>query len=163
MSNFEMINLCIAVDLIQIAMPCILLNLAKQEVKMTKSSDGVHQSKQASFSSNFEHSKEIVPKSRVKHPTIKVDSLSSEEFSVILERDKNLRFVVFLNDDYYKNLTLLRIEKKRLVEFSINFLLQRLTADSIRHVFDVSLIRKHFPEFESEVKAYCDRQLDFKV
>ena len=58
---------------------------------------------------------------------------------------------------------LLRIEKKRLVEFSISFLLQRLTADSIRHVFDVSLIRKHFPEFESEVKVYCDRHLDFKA
>ena len=82
---------------------------------------------------------------------------------MILERSNNLSFVLFLSDEYYKNLTLLRIEKKKLVKFSISFLLHRLTPDSIRHVFDVSLIHKHFPEFESEVKAYCDHQLDFKV
>jgi hypothetical protein len=150
------------VDLIQIAMPCISLNLAKQEVKMTKSSGGIHRSTQSSFSPKFEHSKEVVPESQSGQP-IKVESLAPDEFSVILAREGNLRFVVFLNDDYYKNLTLLRIEKKRLVEFSINFLLQRLTADSIRHVFDVTLIRKQFPEFESEVKVYCGAQLDFKA
>ena len=94
---------------------------------------------------------------------VRVESLSSDEFSVILEMGNNLRFVVFLSDDYYKNLTLLRIDKKGLVEFSISFLLQRLTADSIRHVFDVSLISKHFPEYESEVKVHCERQLDFKA
>ena len=129
---------------------------------MTKSSDGIYHSTKVRFSPKFEHSKETVRKNQLKQP-IRVESLSSDEFSVILERGNNLRFVVFLSDDYYKNLTLLRIDKKRLVEFSISFLLQRLTADSIRHVFDVSLIRKHFPEFESEVKAYCEGQLDFKA
>ena len=129
---------------------------------MTKSGDGIHQSIKARFAPEFEHSEETVRASQVQQP-IRVESLSSDEFSVILERSNNLRFVVFLSDDYFKNLTLLRIEKKRLVEFSISFLLQRLTADSIRQVFDVSLIRKHFPEFESEVRAYCDRQLDFKA
>ena len=142
-------------DLIQIAMPCISLNLAKQEVKMTKSSDGIHQSTKVRFSPKFEYSKAAVRQNQLEQP-IRVESLSSDEFSVILERSNNLRFVVFLSDDYYKNLTLLRVDKKRFVEFSISFLLQRLTADSIRHVFDVSLIRKHFPEFESEVKVYCE-------
>ena len=130
---------------------------------MTKSSDAIHQSAKPGFSPKFEHSKTTnVRESQLGQP-IRVESLSSDEFSVILERGNNLRFVVFLSDDYYKNLTLLRIEKKRLVEFSINFLLQRLTADSIRHVFDVSLVRKHFPEFESEVKVYCKRQRNFKA
>jgi len=129
---------------------------------MTKSSDGIHHSTKVRFSPKFEHSKETVRKNQLKQP-IRVESLSSDEFSVILERSNNLRFVVFLSDDYYKELTLLRIDKKGLVEFSISFLLQRLTADSIRHVFDVSLIRKHFPEFESEVKVYCESQLDFKA
>ena len=143
-------------------MPCISLNLAKQEVKMTKSSDGIHQSTKVSFSPKFEYSKETVRKNQLEQP-IRVESLSSDEFSVILERSNNLCFVVFLSDDYYKELTLLRIDKKGLVEFSISFLLQRLTADSIRHVFDVSLICKHFAEFESEVKVYCESQLDFKA
>ena len=129
---------------------------------MTKSSDGIHQSTKVIFSPKFEHSKETVLENQLEQP-IRVESLSSDEFSVILERGNNLSFVVFLSDDYYKNLTLLRIDKKGLVEFSISFLLQRLTADSIRHVFDVSLIRKHFPEFESEVKVYCESQLDFKA
>ena len=129
---------------------------------MTKSSDGIHHSTKVRFSPEFEHSKESVRKNRLEQP-IRVESLSSDEFSVILERSNNLRFVVFLSDDYYKELTFLRIDKKGLVEFSISFLLQRLTADSIRHVFDISLIRKHFPEFESEVKVYCERQLDFKA
>ena len=129
---------------------------------MTKSSDGIHHSTKVRFSPKFEHSKETVRKNQLKQP-IRVESLSSDEFSVILERSNNIRFVVFLSDDYYKELTLLRIDKKGLVEFSISFLLQRLTADSIRHVFDISLIRKHFPEFESEVKLYCERQLDFKA
>jgi len=129
---------------------------------MTKSSDGIHQSTKVRFPPKFEHSKETVRESQ-SDQSIRVESLSSDEFSVSLERGNNLSFVVFLSDDYYKNLTLLRIDKKRLVEFSISFLLQRLTADSIRHVFDVSLIRKHFPEFESEAKVYCDSQLDFKA
>ena len=143
-------------------MPCISQNLAKQEVKMTKSGDGIHQSIKASYSPKFQNSKELVRDSQLGQP-VRVESLSSDEFSVILEKSNNLRFVLFLSDDYHKNLTLLRIEKKKLVKFSISFLLHRLTPDSIRHVFDVSLIRKHFPEFESEVKAYCDSQLDFKV
>ena len=129
---------------------------------MTKSSDGIHQSTKVRFSPNFEHSKETVRESQ-SDQSIRVESLSSDEFSVILERGNNLSFVVFLSDDYYKNLTILRIDKKRLVQFSISFLLQRLTADSIRHVFDISLISKHFPEFESEVKMYCERHLDFKA
>ena len=129
---------------------------------MTKPGDGIHQSAKASYSPKFEHSKKSCPESQI-GKDIRVESLSSDEFSVILERSNNLRFVVFLSDDYYKTLTLLRIEKKRIVEFSIGFLLQRLTADSIRHVFDLSLIRKHFPEFESEVKVYCERQLGFKA
>ena len=162
LSNIEVVKFIQSADLIQIAMPCISQNLAKQEVKMTKPGDGIHQSTKARFSPKFKHSKEPVLDSQLGHP-IRVESLSSDEFSVILERSNNLRFVVFLSDDYYKNLTLLRIEKKKLVKFSISFLLHRLTPDSIRHVFDVSLIHKHFPEFESEVKAYCDHQLDFKV
>ena len=129
---------------------------------MTKSSDGIHQPTKARFLPKFEHSKKTGSDIQ-SGKSIRVESLSSDEFSVILESGNNLRFVVFFSDDYYKKLTLLRIEKKRLVEFSISFLLQRLTPNSIRHVFDVSLIRKHFPEFESEVKAYCDRQLDFKA
>ena len=129
---------------------------------MTKPGDGIHQSAKASYSPKFEHSKESCPESQI-GKDIRVESLSSDEFSVILERSNNLRFVLFLSDEYYKNLTLLRIEKKKLVKFSISFLLHRLTPDSIRHVFDVSLIHKHFPEFESEVKAYCDHHLDFKV
>ena len=129
---------------------------------MTKSSDGIHQSTKVRFSPEFEHSKETVRENQSEQ-SIRVESLSSDEFSVILEGGNNLRFVVFLSDDYYKNLTLLRMDKKGLVEFSISFLLERLTADSIRHVFDVSLIRKHFPEFESEAKVYCDSQLDFKA
>ena len=127
---------------------------------MTKSSDGIHQSTKVSL--KFEHSRATVRQNQLEQP-IRVESLSSDEFSVILERGNKSRIVVFLSDDYYKNLTLLRIDKKGLVEFSISFLLQRLTVDSIRHVFDVSLIRKHFSEFESEVKVYCESQLDFKA
>ena len=129
---------------------------------MTKSSDGIHQSTKVRFSPKFEHSNETARENQLDQP-IRVESLSSDEFSVILKRGNDLRFVVFLSDAYYKNLTLLRIDKKELVEFSISFLLQRLTPDSIRHVFDVSLICKHFAEFESEVKVYCESQLDFKA
>ena len=129
---------------------------------MTKPGDGIHQSIKVSYSPKFEHSKEPVRNSQLGQP-VRVESLSSDEFSVILERSNNLRFVLFLSDEYHKKLTLLRIEKKKLVKFSISFLLHRLTPDSIRHVFDVSLIRKHFPEFESEVKVYCELQLDFKA
>ena len=157
-----MVHFTHSADLIQIAMPCISQNLAKKEVKMSKPGDGIHQSIKESYSPKFEHSKEPVRDSQLGHP-VRVESLSSDEFSVILERSNNLRFVLFLSDDYHKKLTLLKIEKKMLVKFSISFLLHRLTPDSIRHVFDVSLIRKHFPEFESEVKAYCNRQLNFKV
>ena len=129
---------------------------------MTKPSDGIHQSTKVRFSPKFEHSKETVRESQLELP-IRVESLSSDEFSVILESGNNLSFVVFLSDDYYKNLTLLKINKKRLVEFSISFLLQRLTAEAIRHVFDLSVIRKHFPEFESEVKVYCECQMGSKA
>ena len=74
---------------------------------MTKSSDDIHQSTKVRFSPKFEHSKETVRENQLEQP-IRVESLSSDEFSVILERGNNLRFVVFLSDDYYKNLTFLR-------------------------------------------------------
>ena len=82
-------------------MPCISLNLAKQEVKMTKPGDGIHQSTKAKFSPKFEHSKETFPESQSGRP-VRVESLSPDEFSVFLESGNNLRFVVFLSDDYYK-------------------------------------------------------------
>ena len=92
-----------------------------------------------------------------------VDCLSSEEFEVTFLDNSNQRFVIFLSDSYHKRLTSLKIDKKQLVEFSVIFLLQRLRLESIRHAFDIALICKHFPEYESDVKSYCDSLVKFRA
>ena len=92
-----------------------------------------------------------------------VRPLSAEEFEVNWSEKHDQHFVVFLSDRHHKALTGLAVEKKILVEFSINFLFQRLSPEAIRHVFDVSMIGKHFPEFSSEVKLFCQNQNQSRV
>ena len=89
--------------------------------------------------------------------------LSAEEYEVTVSTEPEQRFVVLLSDEYYKRVTSLNIGKKQFIEFSIAFVLTRLTPNAIRHVFNVSLIPKHFPEFESEVKFYCENKKKFRV
>ena len=151
-----------AVDLIQLAMPCILLNLAKQEVKMTNVNNHSAFPGQSVFTSPATQSRKDTACSNLTK-VLRVVCLSSEEFEVTCSGLSNQHFIVFLSDQYYKDLTSLSIEKKELIEFSMVFLLQRLTTDSIRVAFDASLIRTHFPEFEPEVKAHCNRQARLRV
>ena len=89
---------------------------------------------------------------------IKIEGLSSEEFDVTFSTDRKYQFIVFVSGSYYGNLTSMEVEKTKLIEFAMKFLLQRLTPDSIRHVFDVSLISKQFPEFDSEFKHYIGNE-----
>ena len=109
-------------------MPCISLNLAKQEVKMTKSSDGIHQATKATFSPKFEHTKETGQDIQ-SGQLIRVESLSADEFSVTLERGNNLSFVVFLSDDYYKSLTFLFLDKKFAIFFALSWCLSKRTSN----------------------------------
>ncbi|MFP4642359.1 MAG: hypothetical protein ACLFPU_09335 [Dehalococcoidia bacterium] len=84
---------------------------------------------------------------------INVKKKSEKEFTVTVEEaGGRSEHAVTLDDEYYQHLTQGKIEKEELVRKSFEFLLQRESKESILSKFDLRIISRYFPEFESEVK-----------
>ena len=59
---------------------------------------------------------------------------------------------MILTDEYHDSLTKKKISKKKLLEYSFNFLLDRESNTAILSFFELETISKYFPEYEHEIK-----------
>ena len=84
--------------------------------------------------------------------SIFVKELLDNKFEIIVEKKITTKHTVLLTDEYYKGLTKKKISKKRLLEYSFQFLLEREPNTSILSFFELNMISKYFPEYESEIK-----------
>ena len=50
-----------------------------------------------------------------------------------------------------------KISKKKLIEYSFQFLLDREPNTSILSFFELNIISKYFPEYENEIKSFCTK------
>ena len=84
---------------------------------------------------------------------IEVNKRTEEEFTVTLTEEGKTKYIVTLDDEYYKDLTGERISKEELIKKSFKFLLKRERKESILSRFNLNVINSYFPEFVKEIKV----------
>ena len=84
--------------------------------------------------------------------SIFIKELSDNKFEIIINKKPITKHIVLLTDEYYDNLTKKKISKKKLLEYSFQFLLDREPNTSILSFFELNIISKYFPEYENEIK-----------
>jgi hypothetical protein len=83
---------------------------------------------------------------------IKVNTIDSTSFEVIVEGQTTKTHRVTLTHLYYQKLTNNRVTPEVLVEKSFEFLLDRESNTSILSRFDLPIIERYFPEYEETIK-----------
>jgi len=85
---------------------------------------------------------------------IRVERKDQNEFLVVItERGSSTKHTVALDEDYYQKLTKGRISKEQLIEKSFSFLLARESKESILRRFNLRVIKRYFPEYESRISV----------
>jgi len=85
---------------------------------------------------------------------IEVRKTNSDEFAVTVEESGGkTEHTVTLDDDYYRDLTQGNMTKEELVKRSFEFLLERESKESILSRFNLKVVKRYFPEFESEIRT----------
>lgn len=72
-------------------------------------------------------------------------------FEVTVSNGEQTKHTVKLSKDYYDKLTSGRINAEELVRKSFDFLLAREPKESILKTFELQVISRYFPEYESEI------------
>ena len=85
---------------------------------------------------------------------ILIKELSDEEFQVTVNTKNSTSHNVTLTDDIHQNLTNGKVSKKKLIEFSFKFLLEREPNTSILSSFELNVITGYFPEYLKTVKEW---------
>jgi len=86
--------------------------------------------------------------------TILINELSDKEFQVTVNAKNLTSHNVTMTDDTYQNLTNGKVSKKKLIEFSFKFLLEREPNTSILSSFELSVISSYFPEYIKTIKEW---------
>ena len=84
--------------------------------------------------------------------SIFIKELSDNKFEITLNKKSITKHIVLVTDEYHDTLTKKKISKKKLLEYSFQFLLDREPNTSILSFFELNIISKYFPEFENEIK-----------
>ena len=89
--------------------------------------------------------------------SILIKELSDNKFEITLNEKPITKHTVLLTDEYHDSLTKKKISKKKLLEYSFQFLLHREPNTSILSFFELNIISKYFPEYENEIKNFCTK------
>ena len=90
-------------------------------------------------------------------PTIKIDTTESETgwaFKVTVSNGTSTVHNVNLSKEYYSHLSLPDVKPDTLVESSFMFLLEREPKEMILGTFDLQIISRYFPEYETRISEY---------
>ena len=84
---------------------------------------------------------------------IEVTKRSDDEFEVTVEEGgSSTSHTVTVDDSYYQKLTGGEISKEDLVRRSFEFLLEREPKESILSRFNLKVITRYFPSYETQIK-----------
>ena len=86
--------------------------------------------------------------------SIFIKELSDHIFEITVNKKPITKHKVLLTDEYHDILTEKKISKKKLLEYSFRFLLDREPNTSILSSFDLNIISKYFPDYENEIKKF---------
>ena len=93
---------------------------------------------------------------------IEVENTGNLEFRVrIIEKGSESMHAVTVQQADYTRLSGRNMEPEELVRRSFEFLLEREPKESILSRFDLSVISRYFPEFESEIHRRVSKSQQF--
>ena len=81
--------------------------------------------------------------------TIRVEKTGDGVYQVTVENGSTTRHTVTVTPEYWQRLTGGRVSSETLIEKSFEFLLERESNSSILPSFDLPVIQRYFPEYES--------------
>lgn len=84
---------------------------------------------------------------------IEVKEIDESTFEVTVEGRTTTTHRVTVDPDYHRQLTDGQVSPRTLVERSFEFLLEREPNTSILPSFDLPVIGRYFPEYESEIRG----------
>ena len=84
--------------------------------------------------------------------SIFIKKLLDNKFEITINKKLITKHTVILTDECHDSLTKKKISKKKLIEYSFNFLLDRESNTAILSFFELETISKYFPEYEHEIK-----------
>lgn len=87
---------------------------------------------------------------------ITIQAVDDTTFNVTVEGCATTTHRVTASRAYYEKLTGDRISVEELVHKSFEFLLERESNTSILRSFDLSVISRYFPEYESTIRGLLD-------
>ncbi len=86
--------------------------------------------------------------------SIFIKELTDNKFEITVKKELITKHIVLLTDEYHDILIKKKISKKKLLEYSFKFLLDREPNTSILSSFKLNIIPKYFPEYENEIKKF---------
>ena len=89
--------------------------------------------------------------------SIFIKELLDNKFEITVNKRIITKHIVILTNEYHDSLTKKKISKKKLLEYSFQFLMKREPNTSILSFFELNIISKYFPEFENEIKNLCTK------
>ena len=84
--------------------------------------------------------------------SIFIRELLDNKFEITVNKRIITKHIVILTNEYHDSLTKKKISKKKLLEYSFQFLMKREPNTSILSFFELNIISKYFPEYEEEIK-----------
>jgi len=84
---------------------------------------------------------------------ITVEKINDTTFKVTVQGHSTSHHEVTVSPDYYQKLTEGKVSAETLVEQSFEFLLQRESNNSILTTFDLPVIGRYFPDYETTIKT----------
>ncbi len=87
---------------------------------------------------------------------ITVNPIDDTTYEVVVEAGKNTIHRVTMTPAYYEKLSGKRVPPEVLIEKSFEFLLERESNTSILRSFELPVIGRYFPEYESVITGMLD-------
>jgi len=83
---------------------------------------------------------------------ITVDTIDEQTYEVTVAGRSTTKHTVTVDASYYQKLTDGRVPPEKLVEKSFEFLLERESNTSILRSFELPVIGRYFPEYETTIR-----------
>ena len=84
--------------------------------------------------------------------TISINKLDANTFDVLIKGDKETNHRVHMSEQDYHDLSDGTVPQETVILESFKFLLEREPNTSILSEFDITVIKRYFPEYEKEIK-----------
>ena len=88
--------------------------------------------------------------------SISIKKRKDDVFVVTVADSITTTHTVTVTDQSLTDLTDNNVTKTQLLEFSLNFLLDREPNTSILSSFDINVISRYFSDYRDEVRRWCD-------